>query len=82
MREQGAHTSCEGIIQLCPCQPDFHSGVFFCFMPYQVMYASEGWLDFYTTVLLWAIYYLHGMAKRRAQEKSHMSISSSPQMVL
>lgn len=51
---------------LYPCPPDFHSDVFSCFMPHQVKYTSEAWLDFYT-VLLWAIYYFHGMAKREAK---------------
>lgn len=66
VREHTPHV--EVMVQLCSCQPDFHSDVLFCLMPHQVKYTSEGQLDFYMTVLLWAIYCLHGMAKKEAKK--------------
>ena len=38
-----------------------------CFVLVCTSYASEVQLDFHMTVLLWAIYYLHGMAKGEAE---------------
>lgn len=72
---KGAHTSWEVMVQLCPCRPDFHSNVFFGFMPHQVKYTSEGWSDFYTSSPL-------GSWQRGRQKKSHMAVSSTPQTVL